>query len=445
MKMDDRHIYVFGPFILNPSERLLLYKGQPVTGLQDMVFNLLHIFVRKPLYSFDRDELMLALWGEDYIDKNENTLTKYISDLRDALKECDPDAHKYVETRRKKGYRFMCHVKKYDVEGVSDEVESLCTKAIFNLRKYSKVGFEKAIGFFKNAIKLNENYAPAFAGLADAYIWYTVFCYNTLPAKQMLEKARSYVERALALDPSLAAAHAVNGFINLFHDWNWGKADEDLRRAIEIDQSHAPAHLGVSLMCAARGDDDEAFREIDLALHHDIFSRLLNVAKGIVYFETRRFTEGLRQFRETEEETLEYLVASFDGAYFGEALIYTQEGRFDKAFEAAQKAYKHSGNILDQIAMCYINTVAQKREEAQALLDELMEQVERRYVSPFHLATIFLARGERVRACEWLERACEECDPWILFLRSDPRFDALHSDDCFISLLRRIKLPSLKA
>jgi serine/threonine-protein kinase len=442
MKMDDGHIYVFGLFILNPSESLLLFKGQPVTGLQDMVFDLLHIFVRKPLYLFNRDELMQALWGEGYFDKNENTLTKYISDLRDVLKECDPDVHKCVETRRKKGYRFMCHVKKYDVEGVSDEVESLCTKAIFNLRKYSKVGFEKAIGFFENAIKLNEHYAPAFAGLADAYIWYTVFCYNTLSAKQMLEKARANVVRALAIDPSLAAAHVVNGFINIFHDWNWEKADEDLRRAIQIDPGSAPAHLWLSLMAAARNDAAGAFREIDTALRYDRFSRLLNVAKGIVYFETRRFTEALSQFRETEEDTREFLVAAFDGAYFGEALIYTQQGHFDDAFEAAQKAYKYSGNILDQIAMCFISTVAQKREEAQTLLDELMEQVERRYVSPFHLATIFLARGDRVSACEWLVKACEERDPWILFLSSDVRFDALHSDDCFIRVLQRIKLPT---
>lgn len=430
--------------MLNPSEGLLLCNGQPVTGLPDLVFDLLHVFVQRPFHAFGRDELMEALWRDDYINKNENTLTKYISDLRDVLKQCDLEMHECVETRRKKGYRFVCNVTKYDVEGVSDEIESLYIKAVFHLKKYSKEGFEKAKGFFQNAIDLNDNYAPAFAGLAEAYIWYTVFCYNILPAKEMLEKARACADRALAIDPSLADVHAVNGLIKAFHDWNWEKAEEELRRAIEIDHSHAPAHLGLSLLFAAKGDDDQAFREINLALHHDRLSRLLNIAKGIVCFEAGRFSEALRQFRETEEDTREFVVAAFDGAYFGQALIYTQEGLFDEAFEAARRAYEYSGNILNKIAMCYINTVAQKKEEAQTLLDELMEQVERRYVSPFHLATIFLARGEKARACEWLERACEECDPWILFARTDPRFDALHSDDCFNRVLERIKLPLFK-
>lgn len=445
MKIDDRIVYRFGPFILNPTERLLLCNGQPVTGLQDMVFDLLHVFVQKPRYSFSRDELMQALWGEEYIDKNENTLTKYICDLREALRKCDPEVYKCVETRRRKGYRFVCNVHKFDADVVLDEVKSLFSEAVFNLNKYSKAGFEKAIVSFQRALDLNEKYAAAHVGLADAYIWYTVFSYNALSAREMLEKARACVVQALALDSSLAAAHTASGFINLFHDRDWQKAEEDLRRAVELDQEHALAHLGLSLMAAGKGDDDEALREINAALHYDRFSRLLNTAKGIVYFETRHFTEALRQFRETEEETREYVVAAFDGAYFGQALIYTWEGQLDEAFEAAQKAFKYSGNILDQIAMCYISTVAQNKEEAQTLLDDLMEQAERRYVSPFHLATIFLARGDTVRACEWLEKAYEQCDPWVLFLGRDVRFDALRSHDCFQEILRHIKLPSIKA
>ncbi len=93
-----------------------------------------------------------------------------------------------------------------------------------------------------------------------------------------------------------------------------------------------------------------------------------------------------------------------------------------------------------EAALGHAYAAAGKRVEAQRLLDGLKAAAERRYVSPYSMAVIYLALGDRVQAFTWLNRAYEERDNWLIYLKVEPRLDPLRSDARFADLLRRIGL-----
>lgn len=443
----DANVYTFGPFRMTPARQLLERAGEPLE-LTSRAYELLYVFARSPKYSkFSRLVLDNEVFGREM---DAARVPQLIKELRDKLGRRD-DGEQYVKTVHTQGYMLSVEVSAAPDEGAGPEAgderdlqtENLHLEGVYWLDKCSQEGFDNAVEIFERLIVSDPRDVRAHLKLSQAYTWATVFNYNRLPAAEALEKAREAAERAGELAPASAAAHAALAFSHMCYARDWDGASKELRAAVGLDAKLAAPHLGLALWYAAQGDDAAAKREIDRAHELEKLSRLMNVTKGFVYFFVGETGRSLEQFKETIRITKEYRVAAFDGAYFGLALLAAMSGSFAEAHEAAGKAYEFAHNVLDKIAEAFILALERREAEARAALEGLSADAEKTYVSPYHMATIAAALGDKDLAFRWLHRARDERDPWIIAVRRDARFEGLHPDPRFDELLTGIGLPPL--
>lgn len=288
--------------------------------------------------------------------------------------------------------------------------------------KFTRADFAKAVEYFDRAIEEDPRYAKAYAAKADCFIWKGI--YNLMPPKEAFNEAQRCAEEAKKIDAELASVHTSLAFIAMCNKWEWAAAEEGFQKAIRLNPNHTKSRLGYALLLAGRGRFKEAVEEIDNALKIYAVSLILNVAKGIILYEAGEFDASIDQFM----LALEY-DPSFDAAYYGLALSYERLGRYEEAIEAAQTAYdKSHRNPLNKCVLGYVYAKAGKRTEAENVLEELDELRERHYISPFHLAAIHAAFGDKERVFELLQQARQLRDPWMVLLAVDPRFEEFRDD-----------------
>jgi Tol biopolymer transport system component/serine/threonine protein kinase len=294
---------------------------------------------------------------------------------------------------------------------------------------------KKAIEYFKKAIDADPAYALPYVGLADAYIVLGSFGIATLAPKEAFPKARQAAERALEIDDTLAEAHAALAYCLGNYDWNWTLCEREFKRALELNPGYATAHhwYGFTYL-SAMGRLDEAIAEVKKANDLDPLALPVSSNIGLLLYIARRYDEALEQFHENLE-----IERSFVYTHWEMALTYEQLGRYDEAIAAFQKAIALSGtSILPRALLARTYALAGRKSEATALLNELTET--QSYVSPYRIAAIHAALGDKDRAFKWLEHAYDGRDGWLIWLAVDPVFDDLRSEECFADLLNRIGL-----
>jgi eukaryotic-like serine/threonine-protein kinase len=301
--------------------------------------------------------------------------------------------------------------------------------------RFTEEGFAKALTCYYQAIALDPNYAAAYTGIADYYNWLGV--YGVLPPAECFAAAKDAATKAVELDATLAEAHTALGFavLCLEHDWAAGEAHH--LRAIELNPNYATAHQWYSFHLSTEGHFDEAITEMRRALELDPLSPSILQSLGWSYYQARRFDESLDTHRRlTEEEP------RFGLGRFSYALVLHRVGRREEAIEEAKRAVELSGACPFVLALLgTIYAGAGRDEEARAILRDLNEVATKRYVSPYHLAPLYLNLGDREEAFNQLERAFAMRDAWVVWLGVEPGLDALRSDPRFADLLRRTKNP----
>src|SRR5205807_259200 len=118
---------------------------------------------------------------------------------------------------------------------------------------------QKAISYFQQAIDLDRDYALAYVGLADAYRSFPLN--SDMPPNEFFPRAKAAVQKAIEIDDTLAEAHAVLGFTIFWYDWDWGAAEGQYRRALELDPNSADAHLAYAHLLSNTGRHAEALAE----------------------------------------------------------------------------------------------------------------------------------------------------------------------------------------
>jgi serine/threonine-protein kinase len=298
----------------------------------------------------------------------------------------------------------------------------------------------KAIEYFKKAIDSDPTYALAYVGLADSYLVLGSFGIATLAPKDAYPKAREAVERALAIDDTLAEAHTSLGYCFANYDWNWTAAQREFKRALELKPGYAVAHhwYGFEFLTAF-GRLDEAIAEMRYALDLDPLSLPVGSNIGLILYLARRNEEALAQFQRNLEMDQSFVYTNWQIG-----LTYEECGRYKDAIAAFQKAIGLSGtSTLPRALLARTYALSGKKGEALNLLNELNELSTQYYVSPYRIAAVYSALGDRDSAFRWLEHAYESCDGWLIWLAVDPVVDSLRSDERFTGLLRRIGLPTV--
>src|SRR5438874_4169195 len=291
----------------------------------------------------------------------------------------------------------------------------------------------QGIEYFNQAIDKDPSYALAYAGLADSYVILGSFGIEALPPKDAFPKAREAAMKALEIDSTLAEAHASLGFTLAIYYWNWPAAEKEFKRAIELNPDYAIAHHWYGFVyLVAMGRLDEAIAEVRRAHELDPLSLTISTNLGLLFYLARRYDQAMDQIQKTLE-----MDQNFVYTHWHLALVSEQKARYEEAIAECQKAVALSGgNTLTRAVLGYAYAVSGKRNEALKVLDELSELSGRKYVSAYRVAAIYVGLGDTEQPFQWLNRAYEERDAWLIWLKSDPVFDRLRADERFTTLLR---------
>ena len=300
--------------------------------------------------------------------------------------------------------------------------------------KMTEDALRKSVAYFEAALAADSNYALAHAGLADAYGLFALL--GILPPKDAYARVKEFSASALRIDGRLAEAHVSLAGAKKSLDWDWPGAEREYQRALELDPHSARAHHLYAVFLAAMEKHEEAAREIRRAQELDPLSLVVNMQAAWILYIARDYQAALEQSWKTLA-----MEPRFAPAQNTLGLAYEQMGATDEAIVEFRNARACSDDHPASVAaLGHAYATAQLREGAQEGLLELQRMAESRYVSPYWLAILHTGLGEHDRAFESLERACEDRDGWLIWLKTEPRFDPLRSDARFARLLGRLGL-----
>jgi len=310
----------------------------------------------------------------------------------------------------------------------------LYLKGRFHWNKRTEEDLYKSLGFFEQANQSDPNYAPAYAGMADAYIMLGE--HGSAPALSIMRKARAAASRALEIDARLAEAHVSLGSISALYEWKWAEAEQHFRRAIELNPSYPTAHhwYGYDYL-APQGRLPEALAELEQAHHLDPLSLIIATSVGTIYDMQRQYERA----REYYEKVLE-MEPRFVRAHLSAGRSYLHQNLCREAiamFEKARELMPSSPVPLALLAHAY--NVSGARVEAERLRHAL-EQYSRTCNVPSYLLARACLDFDNDRAFAFLERALDERDPRLPHMGVSPIWDCLRDDPRFATLLNRMGL-----
>jgi serine/threonine protein kinase/tetratricopeptide (TPR) repeat protein len=312
------------------------------------------------------------------------------------------------------------------------EAYQLYLKGHYFWEKRTREGLERAIEYFRNARDADPNYALAWAGLADVYAVFPSVT-GSRPSES-IPKAKAAAKKALDLDRQLAEAHATLAVITTHYEFNWSEGERHFKRAIALNPNNPTAcrWYGQYLTAMERFDDaEEQFRR---ALDLDPLSLIVNVVAGRRHYYARRHDAAIEQYCKALE-----LDSRFWMARFMLAEAYAETGKYDEALadlRAVEAVSEGHTYVLSLKGRIY--SLMGKRSEAQKVIAELRALSQRRYVSPYRLALVYASLGEDQEALMWLEKAYEEPEWFLIFLRLEPPFRRLREKPGFGALLHRM-------
>lgn len=307
----------------------------------------------------------------------------------------------------------------------------------YHWNKRTEEGLRKAIDYFQQAIDLEPGYALAYTGLADSYSSLSFsFDVSALPPREAMPKAKDAAMKAREIDDTLAEAHTSLAMIRLNYDWDWPEAEREFRRAIRLDSSYVNAHHWYSHFLLVTGRTEESLAESRRALDLDPLDLIINVHLGWHYLYSRDYDEAIKQLNKSIEMDKNYGLAH---RFLG--LTYERKAMYADAIAELQKAVSLAGGTTETKAeLAYAFAVSGKSDEARRILDQLKQESVQHYVSPYLIAIMYVGLGDKEKAFEWLEKAYEDRADLLVYLKVEPKVDALRSDPRFQDLLRRVKL-----
>ncbi len=318
---------------------------------------------------------------------------------------------------------------------VNVEAYQLYLRGRYHLLKNTRSEIQIGASYFRQAIEVDPSYALAYAGLANAY--HALAGPGEMPSTELLPQAKAAAQKAVEIDDALAEAHALLGFVIFWYDWDWDLAENQFRRALELDPNSADAHYTYADLLSYTGRHAEALAEIKRARELDPLNLRINTLEGAMLINAGRADEALARLQKTLELEPNYWYAH---QYLANA--YIEKGMFIEAVAEARKAKKFSESATRPTAFLgYALAKAGRRAEARAELEGLLRLSKERHVSPYNIAMICNGLGERDEALAWLERGYREREMRMVFLKVEQKWNNLRADPRFQDLVRKVGLP----
>jgi DNA-binding winged helix-turn-helix (wHTH) protein/Tfp pilus assembly protein PilF len=474
--------YTFGPFCLDPSERILRRGGERVP-LPAKPFDILVLLLSRPGRAVRKEEFLETVWPDVVV--SESNLKQNVLALRKALEEAGGDPT-WIETVPKLGYRWLgpatpeetaaaapAPEARADVPGARPAagrgvaVAGLAVAAAATLLVVSSVllarldprtgvedplaarppeaatarfltvrgryhwssrtnsGLQQSLALFERALRLDPSYAPAHAGLADA-------CAFDLSRRG---EAEEHARKALALDPSLARPHATLGFLAMFRDWDWPRARRSLEKAVELDPDDVSAHQWLALWHALNGEAREASRRIERARQVDPVSLPALADRVELAYLAGQEERALEHAREALE-----LDPDFLNVHLTLMKLHARAGRFDEWVASRRKVDALTGADLERR-----RRTDERFDQGgfrQVLEGDRYRLLSARGADPYALAEIGAWLGERDETVRRLEEAVEGRSFHVVYIGVDPLYTFLRDDVRFQRLVARVGLPA---
>jgi tetratricopeptide (TPR) repeat protein len=285
-------------------------------------------------------------------------------------------------------------------------------------------GYKKAIERYEEAIKLDPNFARAYARMAFAYFAGGI----RENSSDNAAKVKEIVNKALELDPNLAEAYVARGFVRGVYDWDPHSAEKDYLRAIELEPNNEAAHWLYALNLSNRGRFDEALAEIEIAMTIEPGSTMHMEHRGQILYCARRYDEAIKQWQQVID-----LDDRTNQPYAGLSRTYEIKGDYASAYQFFLKREERSPR-RDHLE------IYQKTYETAGWMGVRRELAESLNFDHFDLARLYALQGEKDAAFEALNKAVEKREWHIVKLKVEPGFDSLRDDPRFDELLGRVGL-----
>lgn len=311
---------------------------------------------------------------------------------------------------------------------------NLYLKGRYHWNKRSAKGLKKAVDYFKQAVAEDDQYALAYAGIADSYN--ILGFYNELPPNEAFPKGKKAAIQALSVDDSIAEAHTSLGFALLYNDWDWKESEKEFNKAFDLKKGYATAHHWYTEYLVAMGRLEEAIAKSKKALEYDPLALIINTLLGFTYYYAGEFDKAVEQLEKTIG-----IDPEFFPAYFFLGLTCSLNGELDKAVSGFEKAKNiFGGTMLIEASLGHSYAASGDTAKARTILDDLLARSNKTYVSPYYTAAIYADLGEHDQAFSMLEKALNVRDNWLIFLKVDPIWKDLRQDERFGKIVKTMKL-----
>ncbi len=354
-----------------------------------------------------------VLWSQDY--------NEPMSSLVSLQSEITRDVVQKLKTKLT-GVEAQKLAKNYTA---NSEAYQLYLKGRYYWNRRTAKDVDKSIEYYQQAITLDSTYALAFAGLADSY---TVPIGGT-PSREKMLKGRDAARKALSFDDNLAEAHAAFGRVLTVYEFDFTAAEQEFRRAIELNPTYAVAYDRYSILLHCQGRWDEAFAQIRHALELEPLNPNFSASYGYWFVYARKYNEAIMNLKKTLE-----LDPNFQPAHNFLSIAYWLNGDYQQSVEARAKAMDVAGENQ--------NANLLRESYKKGGWTGFLRFAAREFIVPgtpfYGIATYYAALGEKDEAFAALNKSLENRETLLAQIRVDPRMDPLRGDPRFDELVQRL-------
>jgi TolB-like protein/Tfp pilus assembly protein PilF len=295
--------------------------------------------------------------------------------------------------------------------------------------------FPKSIDYYKQAVKLDATYGPTYAHMARAYFFLAFL--GALPPQEGWGNVKQMATLALQRDDTIPEAHGALALAKLHYDWDFAGAEQEFKRALELNPSNADIRHDYAHYLMAMGRVAESMDESKRAVALDPIGSTLTSCLCWHSFAARQYDDAVRL-------ATQFLASEPDNAWEHTILgwTYEQQRMPDDAISQLQNAVDRTNSrSFFLAALGHAYATAGRRSDAEHVLQTLFQRSGKSYVSAFDVATIYAGLGEKDKAFTWLDKAADERSSFLVYSKWEPRLDPLRSNPRFDQLLARIGLP----
>src|SRR6266850_2755116 len=301
----------------------------------------------------------------------------------------------------------------------------------YEFAKYTQTGWNNAIHYYEQALRLDPNYALAYCGLADNYAYMGSV---VMPEKEAIAKEKEFAQKALELDPELAEAH-MSVALALVAAFDWRNGLKEFDRALELNPNLAFAYELQSWTLNGLGRFDEAIAKTKKAVELDPLNPFFQMSLSFYQYWARQYDDAIAQSRKT--------LAMDPNSAISHVLIglaFLKKGDTVGAIVELQKSKAPDPGAWYQGFLGYAYAISGERAKAEVVLRELEQLAKRQYVSPTAFATIYLGLGQKEKCLDWLEKSYEQQDSACWYLKIDQIYDSVRNEPRFQALVEKIGL-----